>query len=96
MKKRMTYETTIIWNASTFLREMEHYMSIDYPLLVEKVDENGATKYIISITDLPGCKAEGLTLEKAHERLEKAKEAWFSANLLKGNPIPEPGRTFFL
>ncbi len=58
--------------------------------VVESVSmEDGKPNYVLSIPALPGCWAEGPTLEEAQERLKEAQEVWIMANRAEGNPIPE-------
>src|SRR5207253_11439504 len=45
-----------------------------------------------SVPELPGCYAEGGTLEEALENLEGALESWLSAALDSGVEIPPPQR----
>jgi antitoxin HicB len=71
-------------------RDLDYFMSLSYPFSVEEIDEDGVKNYVLSIPDLPGCWAEGTTLEDARQKLEEAKEVWILANLEEGNPIPEP------
>jgi len=39
---------------------------------------------------LPGCGAEGKTVEEALKKLEEAKQAWIEVSLQRGLEIPEP------
>jgi len=63
-----------------------------YPVVIKKyIEYNGEEYFGVEIPDLPGCGAEGKTLEEALKRLEEAKQAWIEVNLERGLKIPEPG-----
>jgi antitoxin HicB len=72
------------------VKDLNYYMNLEYPLTLEEFEEAGKKRYAFSIPDLPGCGAEGDTLEDAHRRLEEAKEDWISVSLDEKLPIPEP------
>lgn len=46
--------------------------------------------YVASIPELPGCKAHGVTKEKALEELEIACDLWIETAKEIGREIPEP------
>lgn len=71
-------------------KDLNYYMNLEYPITLEEFEEAGKKKYAFSIPDLPGCGAEGDTLEEARRRLEEAKEDWISVSLDEKLPIPEP------
>jgi antitoxin HicB len=76
--------------AQKFQGELAHYLSLKFPFTVEESEEEGKNFYVLSFPDLPGCWAEGETLEEAQQKLEEAKKAWICASLEEGLPIPEP------
>ncbi len=71
-------------------KDLNYYMKLPYPVTLEEFEENGKTRFALSFPDLPGCGAEGDTLEEARRNLEEAKEDWISVSLDEGLPIPEP------
>jgi antitoxin HicB len=71
-------------------KDLNYYTKLAYPITLEEFDENGKRRFALAIPDLPGCGAEGDTLEEARKRLEEAKEDWLSVSLDEGLPIPEP------
>ena len=71
-------------------KDLNYYMSLQYPITLEEFEENGERRFTLAIPDLPGCGAEGDTLEEARRNLEEAKEDWLSVSLDEGLPIPEP------
>lgn len=50
----------------------------------------GPRSFHAEILEFPGCFAQGDTVEKAYESLEKAAESWIESSLSQGHSIPEP------
>jgi antitoxin HicB len=71
-------------------KDLSYYLSLDYPILILKYEENGKSFYEAEFPDLPGCGAHGITKNEALKRLEDAKELWITARLKRNLPIPEP------
>ena len=46
--------------------------------------------YIVEVPDLPGCVADGDTIEEAFKNLSEAMEAWIESRLSAGESVPEP------
>ncbi|MBR1810692.1 MAG: type II toxin-antitoxin system HicB family antitoxin [Clostridia bacterium] len=70
------------------MKTIEYYLSLPYRLeLIPDPDEGG---YAASYPELPGCVTVGETAESAVANALDAKEAWLSAALSDGLPIPEP------
>ena len=67
-------------------RNKAYYMSLNYPVQIEKVDE-GICAFIPM---LRGCKAFGETPEIALKELEAVKEGFFDVFLEMGKSIPGP------
>ena len=67
-------------------KNKKYYMSLNYPVQIEKVDE----VYCAYITMLRGCKAFGKTPEMALKELEGVKEGFFDVFIEMKKPIPEP------
>jgi len=72
-------------------KDSRYYLNLKYPLIIREGEENGEKVYSLEIPDLPGCGAEGKTLEEAKEKLEEAKKLWIEESLTRSLPIPEPG-----
>jgi len=68
------------------IKNKSYYMSLSYPIQIEKVSE-GICAFIPM---LKGCKAFGHTAEKALEELESVREGFFDVFLEMQKPIPEP------
>lgn len=71
-------------------KNLNYFMSLNYPVAVEKYIEDGETYYSVEIPDLPGCGSYGASLEEAFERLEDSKELWLEESLKRGLDISEP------
>jgi len=74
----------------SFDKDLDYYMGLNYPYTVEEIEEDEGRTFSLSFIDLPGCGAEGATIEEARARLEEAKEAWIQTALDAELPIPEP------
>jgi len=71
-------------------KSLKYYLNLNYPISVETYTENEETGYALEIPDLPGCGADGKTLNEAMKSLQEAKELWISASLKRNLSIPEP------
>ena len=67
--------------------QIEHYMSLKYPIKVSEMEEGG---YFVEVIDLPGCMCDAPTLDEIPIKLEKAKRAWIEGTLERGGQIPLP------
>ncbi|MBW1940147.1 MAG: type II toxin-antitoxin system HicB family antitoxin [Deltaproteobacteria bacterium] len=67
-------------------KSKSYYMSLNYPIQIEKVDEG----YCAFIPILKGCKAFGQTADEAVKELEAVKEGFFEIFIETGKVIPEP------
>jgi antitoxin HicB len=87
MKKSLSSNTKL---TNSFNKDLDYFMGLKYLYTVEEIEEDGRKIFSLSFTDLPGCGAEGATIEEARARLEEAKEAWIKTALDAGLSIPEP------
>lgn len=71
-------------------RNLEYFMSLNYPATIELYEEEGETRFGLQIPELSGVWAEGKTLEEAYADLVETKKLWFETCLEKGIDIPEP------
>ena len=71
-------------------RQIKEYLKLDYPFEVAMEDGD----YYVSFPDLPGCMADGSTIEKALKNAEKAKRLWMETALAHGKDIPEPAGNY--
>src|SRR6266404_9378345 len=70
---------------------LEHYLSLNYRIEIER-DEEG--DYVATVPLLPGCIADGETVEEAAARIEEAKAEWLAARLEANLPVPAPQTEF--
>ena len=71
--------------------ELERYLALDYPTLVE-ADMCGAARcYVARHPDLRGCMSHGATPEEALTNLREVRELYLSTLLENGVRPPEPG-----
>ena len=75
-------------------RNLEYYLSLKYPYTIEEEEEDGEKVYVTEIPDLPGCGAEGSTLEEARKNLEEAKAVWIEESWKRKLSIPEPSKEY--
>ena len=69
-------------------KPLEYYLSLKYHVSIEEAPEGG---YFIQIKDLPGCYAQGETIDEAMEMIEEARQLWMESMYEDGNEIPLPG-----
>jgi len=69
------------------LKEIEKYLGLKYPITLYEAPEGG---FVTEIEELPGCLAEGETLEEAYENIENARRAWIETAYEDGIDIPLP------
>ncbi len=68
-------------------KDLSHYLRLRYPMEIVQAEEGG---YFAQIPDLPGCMAQGETIEEAAKNLEDAKRAWIEVRLEDGLEVPPP------
>lgn len=68
-------------------KDLEHYLRLRYPIELVEAEEGG---YFARIPDLPGCIAQGETIDETLKSLEGAKSAWMEVRLEDGLDIPLP------
>jgi predicted RNase H-like HicB family nuclease len=52
-------------------KPLEYYLNLKYPVTIHEAPEGG---FVAEIADLPGCLAQGETLEEAYEEIEIARK----------------------
>ena len=68
-------------------KSLDYYLGLRYPVTFEEAPEGG---YFVQIEDLPGCYAQGETVEQAGEMIETARRMWLESAYEDGQDIPEP------
>jgi len=71
-------------------KDLSYYLSLDYPIMINKEIDDGKTYYVAEIPDLPGCGAHGETIDAAMKSLDEARQLWIEGSYEKGLDIPEP------
>lgn len=78
-----------------FTEKLQHYMSLNYPSQITKIDEADGGGFLIEVPMLKGCMSDGETVEEAYNNLEEAKKEWFTYMLENNLAIPEPADTAY-
>jgi len=69
---------------------IEYYMQLPYSILLHEVEDEGVKYWIAEVTELPGCKSHGSTVEEAVKSVEEAKKDWILDSLKEGEEVPTP------
>ena len=62
----------------------------DYPITLSPLPEDEGGGYMVTIPDLPGCLADGETVEEAIAEARDAFEAWTTAEREDAGTLPAP------
>ena len=66
--------------------ELKDYMALHYPVVIERIEDDGEVFFKASINELPGLVVYGDSFDEVFSDIEEAKEVWFEANIsLKRN-----------
>jgi antitoxin HicB len=63
---------------------------LKYPAVIRELDPNEGGGFLAEIPDLPGCIADGETVEEAMDNLKDALAAWTATANELGRQIPDP------
>jgi predicted RNase H-like HicB family nuclease len=83
----MKKEITIRSKTTHKRKSLDFYFNLKYPVTIVAAPEGG---YFVEIEDLPGCFAEGNTVEEAYDMIEIARKMWIESMYEDGNDIPLP------
>jgi predicted RNase H-like HicB family nuclease len=73
------------------LKRVEELMEAPYTIEYNRDLTSGGKKvFLLSIIELPGCMAQGATIEEAQYNLRDAEKEYLLSLLEDGVPIPEP------
>jgi antitoxin HicB len=61
-----------------------------YPAVIRELDPHEGGGFLAEVPDLPGCIADGETVQEAMENLNNAIAEWIAAARKLGRQIPEP------
>ncbi|MGJ3495607.1 hypothetical protein PsalN5692_03963 (plasmid) [Piscirickettsia salmonis] len=65
-------------------------INLDYPFNVHRLKEEDGGGYLVEFPDLPGCTADGETIEEAIADAKEACAAWIEAAREFGREVPQP------
>lgn len=68
---------------------------LDYPVVIRPLSKDEGGGYLAEFPDLPGCMADGETVEEALSEAEDALTAWITTAQKFGDPIPKPSSLNF-
>ncbi len=63
-------------------------MAYQYAMFIWYSEEDGA--YLVEVPELPGCMADGETIEEAVQAAQTAIRMWIEASGKLGRPVPLP------
>jgi antitoxin HicB len=63
---------------------------LKYPISIKPLSAEEGGGYLAEFPDLPGCMADGETIEEALHEAEDALHAWLATAKEFGDPIPKP------
>ena len=63
----------------------------EYTFIVEPLSDDDGGGFFVTHPDLPGCQADGDTVEEAFANARDALNAWMSVQKERGVDIPRPG-----
>ena len=72
------------------MKDKEYYLGLNYPILIDKIYDEGEFLFTASIKELPGLIVYGESLEEVYDEIELAKADWIEANREWGREIKEP------
>ncbi len=64
--------------------------TFNYPISIRPLDESEGGGYLAEFPDLPGCMADGNTVEEAAHEAQDALESWIKVAVENGDPVPKP------
>lgn len=67
---------------------------LKYPVTIRPLSKEEGGGYLAEFPDLPGCVADGKTIEEALHEAEDALKAWLNTAKEFGDTIPEPNTAY--
>jgi predicted RNase H-like HicB family nuclease len=72
------------------IKDKDYYMSIDYDIIVDQIDELDGGGYLAYYKDIRGVMGDGSTKEEAIKDVKDAFEVFVEVSIKHKDPIPEP------
>lgn len=66
---------------------------LKYKITIQPLSADEGGGYLAEFPDLPGCMADGKTIEEALHQAEDALKSWLATAKEFGDPIPKPSST---
>jgi antitoxin HicB len=76
-------------------KDLNYYANLEYEIKLRKLTDEEGSGWFAEIPSLPGCIADGETVEEALECLNDAKTNWIETALELGRTVPEPNNDDF-
>lgn len=76
-------------------KDLNYYANLEYEIKLRKLTDEEGSGWFAEIPSLPGCMADGGTVEEALESLNDAKTNWIETALELGRIVPEPNNDDF-
>ncbi len=84
------YLQILLSEVSVMEKDINYYMGLNYPVEIERIEEDEGGGFFASIPLLSGCMTDGETLEEAYNNIASAKKEWLLSMLERDMSIPEP------
>lgn len=84
---RQWNQKKIVMTNAVELRTLTDYLKLNYPIVLHADPDGG---YVAEIKDLPGCLAQGETIEETMQNINEARKLWLETvfELGKSTPLP--------
>lgn len=76
-------------------KDLNYYVNLEYEIKLRRLTEEEGSGWLAEIPSLPGCMADGETVEESLESLNDAKMSWIETSLELGRIVPEPNADDF-
>jgi antitoxin HicB len=67
---------------------------LKYKIVIHPLSTEEGGGYLAEFPDLPGCMADGETVEEARHQAEDALKSWLATAEEFGDPTPKPGSSY--
>lgn len=70
-------------------KTLDYYLSLEYEIKIKRLSSDEGGGWFAEIPNLPGCMADGDSIEETVDNLNDARVAWIRTNMELGRVIPE-------